>query len=132
MPGVRSWKAEPLGTLEAEVMDHVWAAGPLTARELCQRMKGRKERAYTTVMTTMDRLHRKGLLRREKDGLAWRYFPALTREGFKRAAADQLAVGILTAHGERGLAAFVDAAAEVDQALLDRLAQLVAARRGKP
>ncbi|RKH46219.1 BlaI/MecI/CopY family transcriptional regulator [Corallococcus sicarius] len=123
----RTW--EPLGTLEAAVMKVVWTQAHVTAREVCDRMTGRKERAYTTIMTTMDRLHRKGLLVREKDGLAWRYTPALSQPEFEKALADGIATDILQSHGEAALAAFVDAAAEVDESLLDRLAQLIAERR---
>lgn len=123
----RTW--EPLGKLEAAVMNVVWTHSPVTARDVCDRMTGSEERAYTTIMTTMDRLHRKGLLLREKDGLAWRYSPALTRAEFEKALADGLATEILQAHGEAALSAFVDAAAEVDESLLDRLTQLIALRR---
>ncbi len=110
-------------------MKVVWSQSPITAREVCDRMTGREERAYTTIMTTMDRLHRKGLLEREKDGLAWRYTPALSQPEFEKALADALAADILQSHGETALAAFVDAAADVDESLLDRLTQLIAARR---
>ncbi|WP_255651335.1 BlaI/MecI/CopY family transcriptional regulator [Myxococcus virescens] len=123
----RTW--EPLGTLEAAVMKVVWTQAPVTAREVCDRMTGREERAYTTIMTTMDRLHRKSLLVREKDGLAWRYNPALSQPEFEKALADGLAADILQSHGDAALAAFVDAAAEVDESLLDRLSQLIAERR---
>ena len=79
----RTW--EPLGRLEASVMEVVWARGPVTAREVCDRMTGSEERAYTTIMTTLDRLHRKELLSREKDGQAWRYAPALDKAAFEKA-----------------------------------------------
>ena len=123
----RTW--EPLGKLEAAVMNVAWTHSPVTAREVCDRLTGPRERAYTTIMTTMDRLHRKGLLRREKDGMAWRYTPALGRAEFERAVADGLAAEILQAHGEAALAAFVDAAADADESLLDRLSQLIAQKR---
>ncbi|WP_257455273.1 BlaI/MecI/CopY family transcriptional regulator [Archangium lipolyticum] len=123
----RTW--EPLGRLEAIVMEVVWARAPVTAREVCDRMTGDEERAYTTIMTTMDRLHRKGLLVREKDGPAWRYVPALGKAEFEKALADSLAAEILQSHGEVALSAFVDAAAQVDEGLLDRLAQLISQRR---
>jgi predicted transcriptional regulator len=110
-------------------MELVWTHFPATAREVCDRMTGARERAYTTIMTTMDRLHRKGLLRREKEGLAWRYEPALSRASFEKALADGLAAGILAAHGEAALAAFVDAAAKVDVTLLERLRQLIDEKR---
>ncbi|WNG40062.1 BlaI/MecI/CopY family transcriptional regulator [Archangium violaceum] len=123
----RTW--EPLGRLESAVMEVVWAHAPVTAREVCDRMTGAEERAYTTIMTTMDRLHRKGLLVREKDGPAWRYAPALGKSEFEKALADGLATEILQAHGDVALSAFVDAAAQVDEGLLDRLAQLITQRR---
>lgn len=127
MKGKRTF--QPLGELEQAVMEIVWGHFPTTARGVCGRMTGRWERAYTTIMTTMDRLHRKGLLRREKDGLAWRYEPSLSKASFEKALADGLATSILEAHGEKALAAFVDAAADVDEALLDRLRQLIDIRR---
>ncbi len=120
-------RVEPLGELEASVMDVVWAGAPVTAREVCDRLKGPKERAYTTIMTTMDRLHRKGLLTREKAGLAWRYQPTIDREGHQRALADALATRILASHGEAGLVAFIEAA--TDASLLDRLSALIRRHR---
>jgi predicted transcriptional regulator len=120
---------EPLGELELLVMTEVWSCSAATAREVCDRLTGARQRAYTTIMTTMDRLHRKGLLLREKDGLAWRYRPELDRPAFEKALAERLALKILRSHGEGALSAFVHATAEVDEALLDRLARLVAQRR---
>lgn len=125
----RMAKVEPLGLLEAWVMDVAWRKGPVTAREVTDAQRGRR-RAYTTIMTTMDRLHKKGLLAREKDGLAWRYTPKMTREELERSLADELASEILSSHGEIGLAAFVDATAR-DAALLERLAELIKERKPK-
>lgn len=106
-------------------MEAVWTHGPSTAREVCGRMKGREARAYTTIMTTLDRLHRKGLLSRSKEGLAWRYAARLEREAFTRAVADRLVSAVLSSHGEIALTAFVDAAG-TDPALLRKLEDLVA------
>ena len=111
------------------LMDIAWRLPSVTAREVCGRMKGSRERAYTTVMTTLDRLHRKGLLGRRKDGIAWRYEATLTRLEYERALADQLATRILTEHGDAGLSAFVDAAEKVDEVLLDKLERLIDQRR---
>jgi len=117
-----------LGELESRVMDVVWSEPDLTVREVSARLAPERKRAYTTVMTTLDRLHRKGLLARTKDGLAWRYRATMGPAEYEQSIADQLAVDILRAHGELGLAAFVDAAG-TDDALLDRLAQLIEERR---
>ena len=116
----------PLGELERHVMEVVWDHPPATVREVADRMRGDVDRAYTTVMTTLDRLHKKGLLLREKEALAWRYRPALARDAFQRVLVDALAARLLGERRDLGLAALVDAA---DAATLDRLAALIEARR---
>lgn len=71
-----------LGALERAVMDAVWSrTGPATVRAICSDLADRSL-AYTTVMTVMERLSRKGMLRRELTGRAWRYQPARTRDEF--------------------------------------------------
>lgn len=127
----KSLPFQPLGELETAVMEEVWRKSSVTAREVCDRMTGARERAYTTIMTTMDRLHRKGLLMREKDGLAWRYAATMSREEFERGLANELAAKILADHGDVALHAFVEATASVDEALLEKLRRLIDRRRGK-
>ena len=69
------------GDLEAVVMDRVWTADtPVTVRDVFDDMAATREIAYTTVMSTMDNLHRKGWLERERVGKAYRYWPTMTRE----------------------------------------------------
>ena len=122
---------DALGPLEADVLGLVWELETATARELFARQAQPGERAYTTLMTTLDRLFKKGLLLREKEGLAWRYVPAVTREAFEQKRVDALAARIVAQHGDAGLAAFVDAAAAADGPLLDRLEELIRVRRGR-
>lgn len=69
------------GELESAIMDVMWVAErPCAVREVRERMSYARPVAYTTVMTVMDILHRKGALRRDKYGRAWRYWPAEARE----------------------------------------------------
>lgn len=80
-PGVR----KVLGDLEAEIMELVWAklAGEsVTVRDVFEVLGSRRAIAYTTVMNTMTRLARKRLLRVEKAGLAYVYYPGMTEEQF--------------------------------------------------
>jgi len=71
------------GELESAVMDCVWrAAGETTVREVLVRLREQRELAYTTVMTTMDTLHRKGWLAREKRGKAFSYWATVSREEY--------------------------------------------------
>ncbi|WP_043661709.1 BlaI/MecI/CopY family transcriptional regulator [Nocardia thailandica] len=75
--------AHRFGDLEAVVMERVWAAeDDLTVRDVYESLLLEREIAYTTVMSTMDNLHRKGWLDRERHGKAYLYWPTLTREEY--------------------------------------------------
>lgn len=72
-----------LGELEGAVMSHLWAApveSPMSVREVHESLSTARELAYTTVMTVLDRLTKKGLASRIRDGRAWRYAATSTRE----------------------------------------------------
>lgn len=69
------------GELEAVVMDRLWDRGAAaTVRQVFDELAQERSIAYTTVMSTMDNLHRKGWLERERVGKAFSYWPVLTRE----------------------------------------------------
>lgn len=71
------------GDLESVVMDRVWDRfDPVTVREIHNEIALTRDIAYTTVMTTMDNLHRKGWLERERSGKAFHYWPTMTRERY--------------------------------------------------
>jgi predicted transcriptional regulator len=70
-----------LGDLEREVMTQLWdAAGPLTVRQVHERLQRDRDLAYTTVMTVLDRLAKKDVVTRRKEDRAYLYAPAQTRE----------------------------------------------------
>ena len=72
-----------LGDLEASVMDRLWAwEHPATVREVLDDLRRDRDLAYTTVMTVLDNLHRKGWLTRELDGRAYRYRPVASRQEY--------------------------------------------------
>jgi predicted transcriptional regulator len=76
------------GDLEAVIMDRLWEQGrPMLVREMVEDLRRDRPRplAYTTVMTVMENLHRKGWLRRERDGRAWRYEPTGSKSGYTAA-----------------------------------------------
>jgi predicted transcriptional regulator len=71
------------GQLESKIMDTLWDSGrPATVREVLGELRGSRDIAYTTVMTVMDNLYRKGFLQRERDGRAYRYSPTSSREQY--------------------------------------------------
>jgi predicted transcriptional regulator len=121
-----------LGTLEERVMEVLWTAtGPLAVRDVCTRLGGPSKPAYTTVMTTLDRLYKKGLLARHKDGTAFLYEPAMSRDDYRRRIVESTVSGLLEQSSDLDpvLAAFVEAAADVDEESLERLEALIAERR---
>jgi predicted transcriptional regulator len=72
-----------LGELEAVIMDVLWRWDrPATVRDVLEHLRTGRTIAYTTVMTVMDNLHRKGWLQRERDGRAYRYEPVASREQY--------------------------------------------------
>src|SRR6202453_3988090 len=74
------------GGLEAGIMGRLWGGGRAgLGREVVDALHDDRGLAYTTVMTVMENLHRKGWLRRERDGRAWRYEPTGSRSSYTAA-----------------------------------------------
>ena len=115
-----------LGELEREVMNIAWQRGEVSVRDVCLALDERM--AYTTLMTTLDRLHKKGLLMRRKDGRAFFYAPAVSREEFEHGIREDVIDGLL-GHGAEGvrpvLACIVETVSGHDRKLLDELERLV-------
>ena len=117
-----------LGELEAEVMSALWQQPNQTVVDVEERLRRKREIAHTTVLTTLDRMHRKGLLSREKQGKAFVYAPRYTREEFERALAQEILGALLGGIGEPALSTFVDLVSE-DKAKLNQLEALIKQRR---
>ena len=118
------------GRLETRVLEALWARGGWACvRELQPDFPGV---AYTTLMTTLDRLYRKGTLSRVKHGRAFYYQPATSRDEMLTRLAGTTIAGLLP--GERSavrpiLSQFVDTVGRHDRALLDELEALVRERK---
>ena len=105
------------GELEAVIMDRLWEWGrPALVREVVDDLHGDRPLAYSTVMTVMENLHRKGWLRREREGRAWRYEPTGSRSAYTAALMSD-ALGT-SADRRRALAHFVLQMSPHDAALL--------------
>jgi len=118
------------GPLEWRVLEALWRYdGSAAVRDLQPQFP---DTAYTTLMTTLDRLHRKGVLAREKQGRAFKYSPIETRAELQSSAAARalsLAMGGDTAALRPLMSFFVDAVGEKDRELLDELESMIRARR---
>lgn len=118
-----------LGELERAIMDVLWeAADPLSVREVSSQLTDR-DLAHTTVMTVLDRLAKKGFARRERNGRAWHYRAAESREAY----VTELMLSALDQTGDRqaALAKFARSVSGTEaQALLRALGTLGEAHRG--
>ncbi|HKP39316.1 MAG TPA: BlaI/MecI/CopY family transcriptional regulator [Pyrinomonadaceae bacterium] len=115
-----------LGKLERQVLDETWLRSEVTVRDIFLAFDERI--AYTTLMTTLDRLFKKRLLERRKDGRAFLYSPALTREEFEHGIREDVIDGLLGPGADSVqpiLACIVETVSERDRELLDELDRLV-------
>lgn len=118
--------APVLGRLERAVMEESWRRGEASVREMHTAFGERM--AYTTLMTTLDRLYKKGLLARRKEGRAFYYTPRFSRAEFARGVAEDVIEGLLSRgarEAEPVLACIVETVSECDLELLDELERLV-------
>jgi predicted transcriptional regulator len=118
-----------LGPFEQQLMRQIWSQGNATVRELLA--DGKMHQAYTTVMTTVDRLYKKGLLDRVAEGRAFRYSPRHTPEELQRVTALE-SIRQLLGTSEAStlpLSYLVEAVSDHDAQLLDELQLLVERKR---
>src|SRR6478672_13789915 len=115
-----------LGKLERAVLDETWQRREVSVRDIYLAFEERV--AYTTLMTTLDRLFKKRLLERRKDGRAFLYAAVVSRDDLDRGIKEDVVDGLL-GHGadevEPVLACIVDTISERDRELLDELDRLV-------
>lgn len=117
-----------LGSLERQVMEELWRRSESSVRDIFLAFEERI--AYTTVMTTLDRLFKKQLLSRRKDGRAFVYAPAVTREELEQGIREDVIEGLLGAASvEPVLACIVDAVSDRDIESLDELDRLIKKKR---
>ena len=115
-----------LGKLERQVLEATWQMGEVSVRDVHRLFEERI--AYTTLMTTLDRLFKKRLLDRRKDGRAFLYTAAVSSEDFERGIKEDVIDGLLGNGADSVqpvLACIVDTVSERDRELLDELDRLV-------
>jgi predicted transcriptional regulator len=119
-----------LGRLERAVMDTLWQGGSFSVRDVQAQLP--RAAAYTTVMTTLDRLFKKGLVHRRRDGRAFLYTAALERHQLEARMTTGLLNGMLasgTSAARPFLSNLVDVVGDRDDELLDELERLVKDKR---
>lgn len=121
---------EALGPLEITVMEILWLHGDGNVHDVTQHLH--RPLAYTTVMTTLDRLYKKGLLERRKAERAFVYRPRFSRAEWEQKRTGEFVAGFLAApqtSGQMLISCLVDAVGRHDEALLDELERKIRLRR---
>lgn len=119
-----------LGQLESGVLAVLWdAPEPLSVREVLTALPRGKALAYTTVLTVLDRLHDKGLVRRQRDGKAFRYRARVSREAWVGERAARVLTSEDAPPTRAVLMAFLDSAEHASPALLAKLSSLLDERK---
>ena len=119
-----------LGPLEIAVMEILWERGESNVHDVIERLG--RPLAYTTIMTTLDRLYKKGLLSRHKSERAFLYSTRQTRLEWEHKRAGEFVAGFLNgpqAAGEMLISCLVEAVGQKDAALLDELERKIRVKR---
>ncbi|NKB89239.1 MAG: BlaI/MecI/CopY family transcriptional regulator [Acidobacteria bacterium] len=125
----RDIQPKVLGELESAVMRALWERGEGTVQDVQRALQPERDSAYTTLMTVMSRLTGKGLLVRRKEGRAYVYAPAIERESVATSMLSSLVEKVFDGSSTRAIAHLLESDEEVDDAELDRLEELIRARR---
>jgi predicted transcriptional regulator len=119
-----------LGPLESAVMEILWERGESTVHQVAHNLQ--RPLAYTTVMTTLDRLYKKGLLARRRVARAFLYSPGMSRPEWERHVAAAMVRGYFERPqpaGELLISCLVEAAGQHNEALLDELERKIRLKR---
>lgn len=123
-------RQQMLGPLELEVLDILWQRGECNVHDVVECL--RRPLAYTTVMTTLDRLYKKHLLLRRKSDRAFLYATRWTRQEWEQKRAGDFVAGFLASpqlSGDLLVSCLVDAVGQYDTALLDELEKKIRSKR---
>jgi predicted transcriptional regulator len=115
---------QPLGDLQLQVMDFIWAQGSGTVAEVYEALCRKRKIAYTTVLTTMRSLARRGFVSRKKVGKAHLYRPILNREDYTNARLSRLVDDLFDGRREKLLCHLLGSE-QLDEAELERIRRIL-------
>lgn len=116
-----------LGSLECEIMEVVWQKHNTSVRDVLVEVQKDREIAYTTIMTVMNRLHKKGYIKYVKEGNAFIYYPVISKAELQGSAVKDIVKGILSNSSDLAMVHFVDEVAK-DKKSLEQLETLIKQR----
>ncbi|MBI1928402.1 BlaI/MecI/CopY family transcriptional regulator [Candidatus Poribacteria bacterium] len=118
-----------LGELEQELLNYLWEHDESTGKSIFEGVAPIRNNAYHTILTVLNRMVKKGLLRKRKKGNLYYFAPVFTREEFTQLACKEAIRGALEISQANAIAAIVDLLADTDASTIDQLEQEIAAKR---
>ena len=114
-----------MGSLEMEILETLWLSKGASGKEVFEAIKSRRAIALTTVLTVLERLTKKRLVRRVMGESVYIYSPALSRDELARRVSGGVLKGIMEISASGACASFVDTLAGIDPVELERLSSLI-------
>ncbi|PIR59409.1 MAG: CopY family transcriptional regulator [Candidatus Pacebacteria bacterium CG10_big_fil_rev_8_21_14_0_10_56_10] len=105
------------GSLEQLVLNTLWEGRRLSCGQVRQSLgrRHRKRLAYTTVLTVLDRLYKKGAVDRHKEGRKFVYRPAASRRSYVKSLIQGTVRGLVHRYGQEAVVAFIEEADELTE-----------------
>lgn len=118
-----------IGSLELEILETLWQLHSASGKEIFESIKRRRAIALTTVLTVIERLTKKGFVKRVMGESVYLYRPAQSRDEFTAVVSQDVLRGIMEISASGACASFVDTLANIDPAELERLSALIDKKR---
>lgn len=116
---------KPLSELEQEVMDVVWKLNSCTVRDVLSAFSKTKKLAYTTIATILERLHEKGLLKKDGSTFAITFTPKITKVEYSKKIASSLFDKFFGTFGDTAMASFAQSIDELPKDKKEALLKLL-------
>jgi len=113
------------GELELPIMEILWTKGPLIGRHLYQEVRQQKDIAYTTALTVLDRLSKKGFIKKDRHSGKIVFFPRISRTAYQGLVTGSLVHKAFETSPDLAVSAFADLFSTMPQPALDRLEKLI-------
>lgn len=117
-------KPSPFGDLEEKVMEAIWRLGNATVSET-REFLSKDKFAHTTIMTILDRLYKKGILTRKKEGKGYRYYPLITKDEFEKAIAKKVVSDMVKNNPSLAIPAFEGVVEELSPEEIKKLKKII-------
>ena len=118
-----------LGELEKQVLQYLWTSPAVDVKRVHAELSKQRDSSVNTVQSALERLFKKGLLRREKQGHAYLYFAQIERGDLIAKLIDSVASDFVSKGESSMVAAFSSVSSEMDETQLDQLEKLIERQR---